>query len=217
VRRASKSRSQSQSDSTSNTFGESVTDSDGTSDSHSSGTSAGTNYQGWRWFTYFSSARQYGDNSATSNARTKSRSTGTSTSRSDSGSYSATDGWSESVHKRPLLNPDEIGRFLARIDDRRHQAYPGLLLAVMPGQHPLVACRVSYFQSSHFEGLFDPHPNHPPPPTLLELARLKAARAKASEIWLAAPEAQPSNDQPPQPGWLSKYKKQRYYPGHPVK
>jgi type IV secretory pathway TraG/TraD family ATPase VirD4 len=209
VHRASKSGSQSQSDSTSNTFGESVTDSDGTSDSHSSGTSSGTNYQGWRWFTYFSSARQFGDNNSTSRSRTRSRSTGTSTSRSNSRSYSATDGWSESVHKRPLLNPDEIGRFLARIDDRRHQAYPGLLLAVMPGQHPLVARRVSYFQSIHFEGLFDPHPNHPPPPTLRELARLKAARAKARDIWLSASAPsgeQQSNDPPPQPGWFSKHK-----------
>jgi hypothetical protein len=79
----------------------------------------------------------------------------------------------------------------------------------MPGQHPLVARRVSYFQSIHFEGLFDPHPNHPPPPTLRELARLKAARAKARDIWLSASAPsgeQQSNDPPPQPGWFSKHK-----------
>jgi type IV secretory pathway TraG/TraD family ATPase VirD4 len=97
--------------------------------------------------------------------------TGTSSSRSDSQSFANTDGWSEAVHKRPLLNPDEIGRFLARIGHRYHPAYPGLLLALIPGQHPLVARRVSYFRSAHFEGLFDPHPNYSPPPTLAERAR----------------------------------------------
>ena len=149
----------------------------------STGTSYAKTYQGWWLFTFFSSSRQYGKNQSTSSSRTKSESTGTSSSRSDSRSFSATDGWSESVHKRPLLNPDEIGRFLSRIDDSRHAAYPGLLLAIMPGQHPLVARRVSYFQSRHFEGLFDPHPDHPPPPTLAEVARLAAARTATASIW----------------------------------
>jgi type IV secretory pathway TraG/TraD family ATPase VirD4 len=188
VRRASKSGSQSQSDSTSNTFGESSTDTDGTSNTHSTGTSNSLNYQGWRLFTFFSSGRQYGKNASTSTARSKSSSTGMSSSRADSRSYSATDGWSESVHKRPLLNPDEIGRFLSRIDDQNHLAYPGLLLAIMPGQHPLVARRVSYFQSIHFEGLFDPHPDHPSPPTLVELARRRAAAAKAASQIGTSPE-----------------------------
>jgi type IV secretory pathway TraG/TraD family ATPase VirD4 len=183
VRRGARSGSQSRSDSTSNTVGDSYTDTKGTSDSDSTGISYAKTYQGWWLFTFFSSSRQYGKNQSTSSSRTKSESTGTSSSRSDSRSFSATDGWSESVHKRPLLNPDEIGRFLSRIDDSRHPAYPGLLLAIMPGQHPLVARRVSYFQSIHFEGLFDPHPNHPPPPTLAEVARLAAARAATAKIW----------------------------------
>ena len=168
VRRGSKSGSQSRSDSVSNTVGSSLPDSDGTSDSKSTGTSKGVTYQGWWLFSFFTASRQHGDNNSTSVSSTKSTSTGTSSSR-DSSSVSHTDGWSEAVHKRPLLNPDEIGRFLSRIDDRHHPAYPGLLLAIIPGQHPLVARRVNYFQSVHFEGLFDPHPDHSPPPTLLAL------------------------------------------------
>ena len=39
-----------------------------------------------------------------------------------------------------------------------------------PGQHPLAARRINYFQSPKFEGCFDPHPDHPPPLTLAELA-----------------------------------------------
>jgi hypothetical protein len=36
-------------------------------------------------------------------------------SRADCRSSSTTDGWSEGVHKRALLNPDELGRFFARV------------------------------------------------------------------------------------------------------
>jgi hypothetical protein len=75
------------------------------------------------------------------------------------------------VHKRPLLNPDEIGRLLARIDDQRRPGYPGLVLALVPGEYPLLARRVNYFDSPWFLGYFDPHPNHPPPPTLEALSR----------------------------------------------
>ena len=169
----------------------------GTSDSKSTGDSYTLGYQGWWLFTFFSSSRQYGDNSSKSRSATKSTSSGASSSRSTSQSVSNTEGWNEAVHKRPLLNPDEIGRFLSRIDERNHPAYPGLLLALMPGQHPLVARRVSYFQSTHFEGLFDPHPNYPPPPTLAELER----RAAAQAIWADAQLLEPPEQiaKPPKP------------------
>ena len=88
--------------------------------------------------------------------RSSSEASGTATSRSTSQSNSTTDGWSDGVHKRPLLSPDEIGRFLSRIDDKRNPAYPGLILALMPGQHPLAARRINYFESPKFEGCFDP-------------------------------------------------------------
>ena len=105
----------------------------------------------------------------------RSRSLGVSASRSSSASRgrsdSTTDGWGEAVHKRPLLNPDEVGRLLARVDDRRRPGYPGLVLALVPGEHPLLARRVNYFESRRFLGYFDPHPNHSPPPTLAELQR----------------------------------------------
>jgi len=93
-----------------------------------------------------------------------------SRSRSRGSSFSTTDGWGEAVHKRPLLNPDEIGRLLARVDKRHRPGYPGLVLALVPGEHPLLARRVNYFESPRFIGYFDPHPNHAPPPTLAELA-----------------------------------------------
>jgi hypothetical protein len=85
-----------------------------------------------------------------------------------------------------LLNPDEIGRMLSRIDDRDRPGYPGLVLALIPGEHPLLARRVNYFQSRRFAGYFDPHPNHPPPLTLAELTvgpRLVIDHPPASSLW----------------------------------
>jgi len=64
---------------------------------------------------------------------------------------------------------------LARIDDRNRPGYPGLLLALIPGEFPLLSRRVNYFESNRFVGYFGPHPDHPPPPTLDEL---RAARPR---------------------------------------
>lgn len=97
-----------------------------------------------------------------------------SSSRSRGSSTSTSEGWGEAVHKRPLLNPDEINLLLARIDpeERHRPGYPGLVLALIPGQHPLLAHRVNYFESPRFLGYFDPHPDprYVRPPTLAELA-----------------------------------------------
>ena len=177
VRRGARSGSQSRSDSTSNTVGDWSTNTKGTSDSEFDRHILCQDLSGLVAVHVFLFEPAVWKEPLDVHIAHKERVVGTSSSRSDSRSFSATDGWSESVHKRPLLNPDEIGRFLSRIDESRHPAYPGLLLAIMPGQHPLVARRVSYFQSIHFEGLFDPHPDHPPPPTLAEIARRAAARA----------------------------------------
>jgi hypothetical protein len=102
----------------------------------------------------------------------RSASSGTSTSSSWSTSHgystSTTDGWGEAIHKRALLNPDEVGRMLARIDDRNRPGYPGLVLALIPGEQPVLAKRIVYYEFS--PGMFDPHPDHPPPPTLAQLA-----------------------------------------------
>ncbi|MGE0279037.1 MAG: type IV secretory system conjugative DNA transfer family protein [Rhizobiaceae bacterium] len=121
-----------------------------------------------------------------SQSDSKSRTGSTSTSRSQSQSRSTTDGWGETVHKRNLLNPDEIGRFLSRIDDRNHPGYPGVVLALIPGEQALVVRRVNYFQSPGFEGFFDPHPDYPAPPTLAERIARIAEQRKLSELQVVA-------------------------------
>lgn len=150
VRRQSRSGSDSRSSSTT----------EGTSETNTSGASNTTGYSG--------ESKSMSSGSSSSNSKGWSQSTSQSNSR--------TDGWSEGVHKRPLLSPDEIGRYLSRIDDKGNPAYPGLVLALMPGQHPLAARRINYFNSPKFEGCFDPHPDHPPPLTLAELAARDANR-----------------------------------------
>jgi type IV secretory pathway TraG/TraD family ATPase VirD4 len=81
----------------------------------------------------------------TSKQRSSGYSTSQATSQSTCTSASTSDGWGEAFHRRSLLNPDEIGRMLARIDDRNRPGYPGLVLAFIPGEHPLLARRVNYF------------------------------------------------------------------------
>lgn len=178
VRRQSRSGSDSQSDSTT----------EGTSSTRTSGSSSTSGFTATErgLFGGERGHNSYSSGTSSSNSSGWSRSTSQSTSK--------TDGWSEGVHKRPLLSPDEIGRFLSRIDDKSNPAYPGLVIALTPGQHPLAAKRINYFQSPKFEGCFDPHPDHPPPLTLAELAARDANR-KA----LPPPEPEP----PPLGFWES--------------
>jgi type IV secretory pathway TraG/TraD family ATPase VirD4 len=76
-------------------------------------------------------------------------------------SQSRSAGSSETIQKRALVTPDEIGQFFARVDDRAHQAYPGLALVVISGARPVALRRVNYYEDFQFMGLFDPHPDHP--------------------------------------------------------
>jgi Type IV secretory system Conjugative DNA transfer len=76
-------------------------------------------------------------------------------------SQSRTTGTNESIQKRALITPDEIGQVFARIDDRNHQAYPGLALVLVSGARPVALRRVNYFEDYQFIGLFDPHPDFP--------------------------------------------------------
>jgi len=145
-----------------------------TSQSGSNRSRSSSDSSGWS----HSTSNSQSNSRSTSYARSASRSwtLSRSTSRSHSQSNSTTEGWGEAVHKRLLLNPDEIGRFFARVDDRDAPAYPGMVLALIPGAQPLPVHRVNYFESKRFDAFFDPHPDHPPPPTIAERIRQIADR-----------------------------------------
>ncbi len=107
-----------------------------------------------------------------SRSRNQSESQGTNSSVARSSTVSNTAGWSDTVHKRLLLNPDEIGRLFAPIADINNPAYPGLIATLIVGEQPALVRRVNYFQSPRFAGFYDPHPDHRRPLTLEELAIL---------------------------------------------
>ena len=108
-----------------------------------------------------------------SGSSSRSETHGTSTSR--------TEGWTESVHKRALVSPDEIGRVFG---DRNNPT----ALALISGRQPIFIHRKAYYGDPQFEGLFDPHRDHNPPPTLEQRARmwewqaLHAAQAEQQRI-----------------------------------
>jgi type IV secretory pathway TraG/TraD family ATPase VirD4 len=99
--------------------------------------------------------RSDGVSHGTSRSQTEgtSETTGTSESRSE--------GSSETIQKRALVTPDEIGQLFARIDDREMPAYPGLALVVISGAPPVALRRVNYYEDFQFMGLFDPNPDYP--------------------------------------------------------
>jgi hypothetical protein len=113
-----------------------------------------------------------GKSEGVSHGTSRSRTDGTSDSRTTGvsetdgtthgSSKSRTSGASETIQKRALITPDEIGQVFARIDDRERLAYPGLALAIISGARPVVLRRVNYYEDFQFAGLFDPHPDHAP-------------------------------------------------------
>lgn len=86
---------------------------------------------------------------------------GTSSSQSWSTGQTVTAGENETIHKRPLIAPDEVGTYFARIDDAANPMCPGLCLLLMGEGRPAIVRKVHYFTDPHFETLFDPHPDHP--------------------------------------------------------
>jgi len=76
-------------------------------------------------------------------------------------SQSRTTGASETIHKRPLVSPDEIGFLFSRIDDQQEPAYPGLALVVISGERTIALRRVNYYEDFQFIGCFEPHPEFP--------------------------------------------------------
>ena len=111
--------------------------------------------------------QSHGVSHGTSRSRTDgtSKSSTTGTSETEGTTYgrsqSRTAGTSETIQKRALITPDEIGQVFARIDDRAHPAYPGLALVVISGARPMAVRRVNYYEDYRFMGLFDPPPDYP--------------------------------------------------------
>lgn len=94
-------------------------------------------------------------------SRTEGWSEGESEGRTEGRSRSRTRGASETIHKRLLVSPDEIGHLFARVDDRNEPRFPGLALVVISGERTVALRRVNYYEDFHFVGRFEPHPDFP--------------------------------------------------------
>jgi type IV secretory pathway TraG/TraD family ATPase VirD4/DNA-binding protein H-NS len=115
---------------------------DGESESHSKGGSRGT--------------------SLTSNegrSHTDGTSIGESAGTTKGTSATQTKGESETIQRRPLIHPDEIGQLFASVSDRERAAYPGLGLILISGERPAMVRRVNYYEDLFFIGLFNRHPD----------------------------------------------------------
>ncbi|MGH7139812.1 MAG: type IV secretory system conjugative DNA transfer family protein, partial [Pirellulales bacterium] len=100
------------------------------------------------------------EGTSTSSGKTHSNTDGASQTATHGNSRTSASGRSETVHRRPLIQPDEVGRSFARIDDSSHPAYPGLALVIVTGANPLVVKRAHYFDDPQFIDCFSPHPDH---------------------------------------------------------
>jgi type IV secretory pathway TraG/TraD family ATPase VirD4 len=89
-----------------------------------------------------------------------SRATGTSQTTTEGRTLTTGAGRSETVHRRPLIQPDEVGRLFTRCDDKNDPLYPGLALVMVTGGNPLVVRRTNYFEDLEFIDCFSPHPDH---------------------------------------------------------
>ena len=129
------------------------------STSGSQGTSRGTT-QGTSEGTSTSTGTSETQGQSFSETSGTSETIGTSQTQTTGTSRTAGSGRSESVHRRPLIQPDEVGRMFARIDDRNHPIFPGLALVMVTGADPLIVRRTNYFEDPQFIDCFSKHPDH---------------------------------------------------------
>lgn len=181
---------------TSNNLGElsfgmnsSSSSSRGNSRSASRGVSEGTSASVSRGLT---DGTNRSDTRGTSNSHTIGTSESETVSRSETNSvsYTTTQGTSrtkgtgtnETIHRRPLIQPDEVGRFFTRIDDESQPQYPGFALVMMTGADPMAVRRTHYFEDVQFIDCFSPHPDHKFRPAVARRFQASYARPLIEEL-----------------------------------
>lgn len=98
---------------------------------------------------------------------------GVSDSHGESASRTAT--MSESLQKRPLATPDEVGRLFSNDDTRE-------ALLLVSGAQPMRFTRTPYYRESSLAGLFDPHPSHPLPLKRREVTERRAQEYRSAVL-----------------------------------
>lgn len=89
--------------------------------------------------------------------------------------HSQSQGFSQTIHKRALITPDEVGRLFGNSEDMR-------AIALVSGYQPMALRRIPYFRDSVFEACFDQHRDHPAPPLKLVTKAAQKERREQKEI-----------------------------------
>lgn len=98
-------------------------------------------------------------------------SVGVSESFTTGSNLSLTRGLSQTLHKRALITPDEIGRLFGNPEDMR-------AIALVSGYQPMALKRTPYFRDFDLQICFDRHRDHPAP---TEKSIVRGIRAEAKE------------------------------------
>ncbi|MGD9714619.1 MAG: type IV secretory system conjugative DNA transfer family protein, partial [Thermomicrobiales bacterium] len=145
--------------------------SEGRSESYGYGSSS-TSSGGTSWSSGSNGQPVVSTNSGWSHTSTHNRTYGRSSTE--------THGYSSSIHKRPLLAPDEVGRAFGNRNNPK-------ALVLLSGHQPVAVHRTLYYREPVMAGYYGWHPNHARPATIAaihaqrDLEARKQAEADASE------------------------------------
>ena len=103
------------------------------------------------------------------------RSIGHSESFTAGKSFSQTRGISQTLHKRALITPDEVGRLFGNPEDMR-------AIALVSGYQPMAVTRTPYFRDIALETCYDRHRDHASPPSKLVMRTIQKDRKEKHEM-----------------------------------
>jgi type IV secretory pathway TraG/TraD family ATPase VirD4 len=147
--------------------------------SYSDSTSDGTS-EGWSRSQTTGGSRGSSTSFSEGTSLTEGSSIGESEGTTTGNSQSRTTSESETLHRRRLIYPDEIGQVFSSVQDRNRAAYPGLELILIAGEKPIYLRRVNYFEDDDFVGLFSRHPDHAfSPRSIYRISAASVAQYKA--------------------------------------
>lgn len=90
-------------------------------------------------------------------------------------SLSQTRGISQTLHKRALITPDEVGRLFGNPEDMR-------AIALVSGYQPMAVTRTPYFRDTALEACYDHHRSHASPPSKAFIRKVQTERKEQREI-----------------------------------
>lgn len=89
--------------------------------------------------------------------------------------FSQTRGVSQTLHKRALVTPDEVGRLFGNPESMR-------AIVLVSGYQPMAVSRTPYYSDIALEARFDRHRAHPAPPSKLFTRKVQTTRNEQREI-----------------------------------